>query len=477
MFILTDQSISAARRDYGGSEYMTPNLAIFDLDGCLSVPLKRLHFDTLNQALTEAGFKPISYEDHLGRFDGLPTTEKLKTLGVPEDFASAISQLKQQLTVKNLHEVVQPDPVVTQALTECHKRDVGVAVCSNARRDSVIECLKLMEILSMVQHVWTPDTYSGDLDNPYAQPKPSPQMILNLIAKYRSSIDEASPRRTVVFEDSPKGLQAAHAAGCRVVQVGPKGLDLEQVILALDEECEPYVWQWPELQVLIPAAGRGSRFAEAGYEDPKPFIPVGDKRMIQAAEDNLSVNAIKTAIVLNGYQDHLPCCVNYLVLDEVTRGTAETCLKAFRHINPDKPLLIVNSDQILEWDHAAFYYRAQHTELDGLIVTFDGSVRDPAYSYCDVQDGIVKRIVEKAPISDCACTGLWWFKRAGEFQKYARQMIDGNMTTRGEFYISGAIQLAIDAGLKFGTFQCDRFHSLGTPEMLNKYLEYKGIKS
>jgi len=41
------------------------------------------------------------------------------------------------------------------------------------------------------------------------------------------------------------------------------------------------------LNIVIPMAGRGSRFQQVGYRDPKPLIPVLGKPMIERVIDNL----------------------------------------------------------------------------------------------------------------------------------------------------------------------------------------------
>jgi len=443
---------------------MRPKLAIFDLDGVLC-DLKRLHFDALNAALVEAGYPPISYEDHLGRFDGYPTSKKLEMLKVKNSDASYISSSKQRMTLKFIPEYVKPDPKIASITKWCVDRAIKMAVCSNARYSTIMKCLELLGIFHLFTSAYS--IYSAD----GFPPKPSPKMILSAVNNFGTD-----PLCTVVFEDSPKGLAAAHAAGCRVVQVGLDGLTEEIVKTALTQEIQPYIWQWENLGVIIPAAGRGKRFADAGYEAPKPFISIDDddKWMIQGVIENLAVETYIAVVVLDEHKHFMEWvngCAVYGI-PEVTGGTAETCLVP-EFYDPEDPLLIANADQILEWDSTAFYYRAQNTELDGIIVTFDAADRNPAYSYLYVSDGLVTHIEEKAAISDIACTGLWFFKRSSDFVKYARQMIEGDIRIKGEFYISGVIRLMLDAGLKFGIFKVDRFHSLGTPEDLDKYLEYR----
>src|SRR3546814_13681332 len=44
----------------------------------------------------------------------------------------------------------------------------------------------------------------------------------------------------------------------------------------------------PSVSLLIPMAGEGTRFAEAGYTTPKPFIDVAGKPMTERVLDNVA---------------------------------------------------------------------------------------------------------------------------------------------------------------------------------------------
>ena len=82
------------------------NLIIFDLDGVL-VDTKKNHYIALNEALKKFGIKKtISYEDHLRKFDGLPTYEKLKILNkervLDVKLNKSVHKYKQIFTKKSL---------------------------------------------------------------------------------------------------------------------------------------------------------------------------------------------------------------------------------------------------------------------------------------------------------------------------------------------------------------------------------------
>jgi len=440
-------------------------LAIFDLDGVLA-DLRDLHFEALNSALSMCGHPKISRTDHLARFDGLPTSTKLRMLGITGDEASTVSELKQEFTLSSLSQYVKPDPALAKLLHSAYATGYLLAVVSNARQETVKECLKLLSVEYLFAWVITPDLEGQS-------PKPSPEMYLKLMVKAN-----ACPMTTVVFEDSPAGLKAAHLSGAKVVQVSDK-LNKTVAILELKEDRRSCCYEWLELSVIIPAAGKGQRFKEAGYENPKPKILVGSKPMIIAAFDNLQVEADATFALMRDDVDwalgeDLEYRGNVVELASRTRGTVDTCLLAFEKggIDGQWPLLIANCDQILEWDHLAFYYFCQNTKLDGVIVTFDCHDHDPRWSYCEMNhDGTVRRVAEKEPISTVANVGIYFWKRGSDFVKYAERMIEKDIRVNGEYYAAPVYNEAIADGKRIGVFKADKFWSLGTPELLKAYLE------
>ena len=85
-------------------------LVLFDLDGVL-VDTKKIHFDALNDALMKYGYPAITYQDHLTKFDGLPTEEKLDMLDIQEDLVGKIQIHKQAVTYYKLN-TIKPDALL-----------------------------------------------------------------------------------------------------------------------------------------------------------------------------------------------------------------------------------------------------------------------------------------------------------------------------------------------------------------------------
>lgn len=238
-----------------------------------------------------------------------------------------------------------------------------------------------------------------------------------------------------------------------------------------------------ELQIVIPMAGRGSRFADAGYALPKPLIDVMGKTMIEQVMDNLRVPGAR--YVLLAQREHLerePKAfaelaargdVRLLPVDGVTEGAACTVLLARRELDPDAPLLIANCDQIIDFDCTEFVRDADARNLDGSILCFRDPALDPKWSFALTDRlGHVVQVAEKKPISDLATVGLYYFRRAGDFVDAALDMIVKNDRSNNEFYVCPVYNYAIANGLTVGVqkIPMQAMHGIGTPADLDAYL-------
>ncbi len=236
----------------------------------------------------------------------------------------------------------------------------------------------------------------------------------------------------------------------------------------------------PDVQVVVPMAGRGERFARAGYDLPKPYIDVAGRPMIERVMENLSMPAARfIAIAQREALEHPMAStlarpgVTTVAIDSATEGAACTVLLARRHLSRDAPLLIANCDQIVDMNFERFVADCHDRDLDGSILVFRDADWNPKWSFAEVDDsGRVVRVAEKQPISDLATVGLYYFRRAGDFIDAAIDMIANNERVNGEFYVCPSYNYAITNGLSIGVFEVptEAMHGLGTPEDLERYL-------
>jgi dTDP-glucose pyrophosphorylase len=238
------------------------------------------------------------------------------------------------------------------------------------------------------------------------------------------------------------------------------------------------------LNIVLPIAGRGSRFADAGYPVPKPLIPVHGLPMIAAVVKNVRPSTPHRFIVvaLRAHLDRLgmreaiesaaPGAV-IVPVEGVTEGAACTVLLAREHIDSDEPLMLANSDQWV--DVAIDDYLATMTErrADGLIMTMTAS--DPKWSFVGLgADRLVTRVVEKQVISDEATVGIYNFRRGRDFVRAAERMIAADRRVNGEFYVAPVYNELIEDGARIAIHNVGRegagMYGLGIPTDLDRFL-------
>ena len=151
-----------------------------------------------------------------------------------------------------------------------------------------------------------------------------------------------------------------------------------------------------------------------------------------------------------------------------------TSCKGF--IDNDEPLLMANSDQFIEWDSSKTLYAFSNSDSEGGILTFPAS--HPKWSYAKLDnEGYVKEVAEKKPISNNATVGIYWWRKGSDYVKYAERMIKKNIRTNNEFYVCPVFNEAIEDGKKISIKEIDKdgMWGIGTPEDLNYFLKnYEG---
>lgn len=237
------------------------------------------------------------------------------------------------------------------------------------------------------------------------------------------------------------------------------------------------------INIVIPMAGEGSRFAKAGFTKPKPFIDVVGLPMIERVIQNLDYPDAR--FILIGRKKHLDMEVKlveqikkkwnvlFIPIDHVTEGTACTVLFARDEINNEDPLIIANSDQLIDIDISSFIEDCFVRRLDGSILTFIDTSMNPKWSFARInQIGIVEEVSEKVPISERATVGIYLFKHGRDFINAAIDMIIRNDRVNNEFYTCPVYNQLIRSSRQIGVYDIPQkaMHGLGTPEDLKLYL-------
>ena len=449
-------------------------LIIFDLDGVL-VDSKKLHFDALDKALSLVGEEyRISYQDHLTSYDGLSTNKKLKMLcetkDFPRDEIDNTWKAKQKITLKIIDDFTI-DKRIQNIFKELKSEGFTIACATNSIRETAKLQLIRKGFMEYIDFLYS----NQDVNNP----KPNAEIYMRCMIKAGVSPDE-----TVIIEDSHIGRKGAVRSGGVLCAVeNPDDLSynrIKKTILNAHRNIKKPKWSSDKMNVLIPMAGAGSRFEQAGYTFPKPLIDVNGKPMIQRVVENINIDATHIFIVQKSHYEKYslqhtlnlisPGC-KIVQVDGVTEGAACTTLLAKEYINNDDPLVLANSDQYVDWDSSQYMYSCMTDDIDGSILTFNST--HPKWSYAKTNDqNFVTEVAEKKPISENATVGIYFWKKGKDYVECAESMINKNIRVNNEFYVCPVYNEAILKHAKIKTFHIEKMWGLGTPEDLDTFLKH-----
>lgn len=235
------------------------------------------------------------------------------------------------------------------------------------------------------------------------------------------------------------------------------------------------------MKIVIPMAGEGSRFVNAGYTFPKPLVEVEGKPMIQRVVENLPFDADFIFLVrrehLEEYQ--IKSLLNVvtggrcevIVVDELTDGAACTVLLAKDYINSGESLLIANSDQLMEYSIENFKLMKRLADgFSDFIWTFNATNPKWSFAKMDEWGERIIEVAEKNPISNIATCGIYYWEQGEAFVSCAEEMIARDVRVNGEYYVCPVHNIAIERGRRVYPFYVDRMWGIGTPEDLRTYL-------
>lgn len=242
-------------------------------------------------------------------------------------------------------------------------------------------------------------------------------------------------------------------------------------------------------KVLIPMAGAGQRFADAGYRVHKPAIPTTDrfdgteKPMVVCATKDLPGVAADGSNVIYvdrtfHREDEVEDAIRtyyekarFITIDRLTEGQACTCMLAKEFLDPEEELLIAGCDNGMDIDRAAFEETKQ--ACDCIVFTYrhnEAVLQNPnAYGWMltdedgNITGTSIKKAISDTPMEDPAVVATFWFKRAKVFLDATEKMIRENDRINGEFYVDQTVKHVLDLGYRAKIFDIDRYVGWGTP--------------
>ena len=288
------------------------------------------------------------------------------------------------------------------------------------------------------------------------------------------------------------------------------------------------------MNVVIPMAGLGSRFLTYGFCVDKYTLPVNNNldTMLKMAITTLVMDPTYRYIFVlrktettneviklleNIFSEYPDTKFFIKVLDELTDGPATTVYLASEFFDPSMPLLVSNSDQILDWNYQQFLNECR--KYDGCVLTykplfngqrFDESLigttdkhsflrfdtpsvglsvgpnedpnkdlnETPSEDQSSNEGSKIIDIDEKVVLSDTALVGVHYYSSTGIFLEAYKYMVEnGIRAPNGEFYLSLTYKCMLKMGYTVGHYllpHYESFYPVGEPDDYFKYLKYHG---
>lgn len=238
------------------------------------------------------------------------------------------------------------------------------------------------------------------------------------------------------------------------------------------------------ITILIPMGGKTPMFDTLEYPYPKALIEIKGKTIIQRVIENYAeIPAKKFVFIVDkavNDQFHLDQIFSLLTdqqcdvvkLSGETKGALCSTLMAIEHINPKKPLIIANGDQIINSDIRDVINYFNKEDVDAGVITFESI--HPKWSFVRVNENEdVVEAAEKRPLSKNAIAGFYYFKNGSDFIASAMNSIKKDANVGGQYYIAPSLnEMILDNKLvKKINIESSAYHPLYSPQKIKEYEE------
>ena len=244
-------------------------------------------------------------------------------------------------------------------------------------------------------------------------------------------------------------------------------------------------------QIIVPMAGKGQRFADAGYQLPKPLIPVAGVPMVVRAVLDLPKASRVVLLVRTEHMQqhgldrtlkiHLPHAV-IVPVERLTDGQACTVALAGPHLDPSAPVIIAACDNTHLYDRERLDSRMADPAVDALVWTYRGEprvqIKPSAYGWCRVEGDRLLQVSCKIPISqdpvrDHAVSGFFTFRRADAMLGAIARMIEAGTRVNGEYYMDTVPNVLVADGRRVEVFEVEKYIGWGTPADYEDWLKWE----
>jgi glucose-1-phosphate thymidylyltransferase len=224
------------------------------------------------------------------------------------------------------------------------------------------------------------------------------------------------------------------------------------------------------LKAIIPVAGVGSRLRPHTFTRPKVLLNVAGKPILGHILDHLTASGVTSlSMIVGSMADLIEAYVRSqvdmpaeFIEQPEPRGLADAVSLGLN--NEDKEVLVILGDTIFETDLKGALANHGPTSLGVK------TVEDPRrFGVVETStDGRVTRLVEKpdVPKSNLVLVGIYLIRNAPLLRSCIDTLFERQLTTRGEYQLTDALQLMIEQGEPITTFPVTDWFDCGKPETL-----------
>lgn len=223
------------------------------------------------------------------------------------------------------------------------------------------------------------------------------------------------------------------------------------------------------MHVIIPAAGFGTRLRPHTWSKPKPLVSVAGKPILGHVLDSIAPLNPEHVVFVTGYlgdqiREYVEQQYSFqssFVYQPEMKGQADAIILARDIVHG--PVLITFADTIFATDLAIL------NETDADCVIFVKEVDNPqSFGIVEMDGNRIRQIIEKPanPPTNLAVAGVYYFRESARLFAAIDRIIEMGKQTKGEFYLTDAIQLMIDDGARIEAAPMELWLDCGRPDTL-----------
>jgi NDP-sugar pyrophosphorylase family protein len=244
------------------------------------------------------------------------------------------------------------------------------------------------------------------------------------------------------------------------------------------------------MKIVIPMSGRGNRFVQAGYTDPKPLIEVDGMPII---EHVVNMFPGETNFIFICSNDHLETTNMRSILNRIAPkgevigiephklGPVFAVSQIFSYLSDEEEVIVNYCDFSCYWDYTDFLFHTRERNADGAIPAYKGfhphMLGSTNYAFMRDENQWMLEIKEKEPFTlnrmeEYASSGTYYFKKGSYVKKYFVELMEKELHLNGEYYVSLIYNLLQKDGLKTSIYEIQHMLQWGTPQDLAEYTEW-----